>query len=118
MSDRHRHSIFGGLLVCRDPACAAYFSPRRGENPVARRALHLVAELVFPLVLFVGDDSAGADVGAFAAGLILESVPMEKYLQAEELSPDKMLHPLSAFLVPLFFVQMGLKIDFAELVSH
>jgi Kef-type K+ transport system membrane component KefB len=54
-------------------------------------------------------------VGAFAAGLILESVPMEKYLQAEELSPDKMLHPLSAFLVPLFFVQMGLKIDFASL---
>ena len=54
-------------------------------------------------------------VGAFAAGLILESVPMEKYLQAEELSPDKMLHPLSAFLVPLFFVQMGLKIDFGSL---
>jgi len=40
---------------------------------------------------------------------------MEKYLQAEELSPDKMLHPLSAFLVPLFFVQMGLKIDFGSL---
>lgn len=56
-------------------------------------------------------------VGAFAAGLILESVPMEKYLQAEELSPDRMLHPLSAFLVPLFFVQMGLKIDFASLFS-
>jgi Kef-type K+ transport system membrane component KefB len=54
-------------------------------------------------------------IGAFAAGLILESVPMEKYLQAEELSPEKMLHPLSAFLVPLFFVQMGLKIDFASL---
>ena len=54
-------------------------------------------------------------VGAFAAGLILESVPMQKYLQVEELSPDKMLHPLSAFLVPLFFVQMGLKIDFASL---
>jgi Kef-type K+ transport system membrane component KefB len=54
-------------------------------------------------------------VGAFAAGLILESVPMERYLQAEELSPDKMLHPLSAFLVPLFFVQMGLKIDLASL---
>jgi len=54
-------------------------------------------------------------VGAFAAGLVLESVPMEKYLQAEELSPDKMLHPLSVFLVPLFFVQMGLRIDLASL---
>ncbi len=54
-------------------------------------------------------------VGAFAAGLILERVPFDKILHAEELSPDKMLHPLSAFLVPLFFVQMGLKIDFASL---
>jgi Kef-type K+ transport system membrane component KefB len=55
-------------------------------------------------------------VGAFAAGLILERVPFDKILHAEELSPDKMLHPLSAFLVPLFFVQMGLKIDVASLI--
>ena len=56
-----------------------------------------------------------AIVGAFAAGLILERVPFDQILHAEELSPDKMLHPLSAFLVPLFFVQMGLKIDLASL---
>jgi Kef-type K+ transport system membrane component KefB len=55
-------------------------------------------------------------VGAFAAGLILESVPFDKYLKAGELAPEKMLHPLSAFLVPLFFVQMGLKIDLASLL--
>ena len=54
-------------------------------------------------------------MGAFAAGLILESVPFEKYLKPDELSLEKMLHPLSAFLVPLFFVQMGLKIDLASL---
>ncbi|HYT54390.1 MAG TPA: cation:proton antiporter [Verrucomicrobiae bacterium] len=54
-------------------------------------------------------------VGAFAAGLILESVPMEKYLQEKELPPNEMLHPLSTFLVPLFFIQMGLKIDLASL---
>lgn len=54
-------------------------------------------------------------VGAFAAGLILERVPFEKILHAEEMSPDKMLHPLSAFLVPLFFVQMGLKLDLVSL---
>ncbi len=56
-----------------------------------------------------------AIVGAFAAGLILERVSFDEILHAEELSPDKMLHPLSAFLVPLFFVQMGLKIDVASL---
>ena len=54
-------------------------------------------------------------VGAFAAGLILERVPFEEYLDEDELSPEAMLHPLSAFLVPLFFMQMGLKIDLNSL---
>jgi Kef-type K+ transport system membrane component KefB len=75
----------------------------------------LSLSLCFLLSYLSGAIGLAPIVGAFAAGLILESVPMEKYLQAEELSPDKMLHPLSAFLVPLFFVQMGLKIDFASL---
>ena len=54
-------------------------------------------------------------VGAFAAGLILERVPFEDYLHEDELSPEAMLHPLSSFFVPLFFMQMGLKIDLASL---
>ncbi len=54
-------------------------------------------------------------VGAFAAGLILERVPFEEYRHEDELSPEAMLHPLSAFFVPLFFMQMGLKIDLASL---
>lgn len=57
-----------------------------------------------------------AIVGAFAAGLILEGIPFEKYLREEERSLEDMLHPLSAFLVPLFFIQMGLKIDLSSLL--
>jgi len=41
-------------------------------------------------------------VGAFAAGLILESVPMEKYLQAEELSPIKCFIHYLRFLCHCF----------------
>ncbi len=55
-------------------------------------------------------------VGAFAAGLILEGVPFEESFHEEERSLEDLLHPLSAFLVPLFFIQMGLKIDLASLV--
>jgi Kef-type K+ transport system membrane component KefB len=55
-------------------------------------------------------------VGAFAAGLILEAVPFEKYLHEEERSLEHLLHPVSSFLVPLFFVQMGLKVDLASLL--
>jgi Kef-type K+ transport system membrane component KefB len=50
-------------------------------------------------------------VGAFAAGLILEGMPWEKYVSEGERSLEDLLHPVSAFLVPLFFVQMGIKMD-------
>ena len=53
-------------------------------------------------------------VGAFAAGLILEGVPFEELLGEDERSPEDMLHPLSSFLVPIFFLQMGVKIDLAS----
>jgi len=57
-----------------------------------------------------------AIVGAFAAGLILERVPFDEYLHEDELSPEHMLHPISSFLVPLFFLQMGIKIDLTSLL--
>jgi Kef-type K+ transport system membrane component KefB len=56
-----------------------------------------------------------AIVNAFAAGLILESVPFQDFLHEDERSPEDMLHPLSTFLVPLFFLHMGIKIDLASL---
>jgi Kef-type K+ transport system membrane component KefB len=55
-------------------------------------------------------------VGAFAAGLILEGIPLEEYLHEDEPSPEDMLHPLSAFLVPLFFLHMGIKMDLNSLI--
>jgi Kef-type K+ transport system membrane component KefB len=57
-----------------------------------------------------------AIVGAFAAGLILEGVPFQDFLHEDERSPEDMLHPLSTFLVPLFFLSMGIKIDLASLL--
>jgi Kef-type K+ transport system membrane component KefB len=56
-----------------------------------------------------------AIVGAFAAGLILEGVPFQELVHEGERSPEDMLHPLSTFLVPLFFLQMGIKIELASL---
>jgi Kef-type K+ transport system membrane component KefB len=56
-----------------------------------------------------------AIVGAFAAGLILEAVPFQEFLHEDERSPEEMLHPISAFLVPIFFLYMGIKIELASL---
>jgi len=50
-------------------------------------------------------------VGAFAAGLVLEETHFEKFLQRGERSLEDLLHPLSAFLVPVFFVLMGTHTD-------
>jgi Kef-type K+ transport system membrane component KefB len=58
-----------------------------------------------------------AIVGAFAAGLILEEVHYRDYVDRGEHGLEELIHPISQFLVPIFFVLMGMRTDltvFAE----
>lgn len=50
-------------------------------------------------------------VGAFAAGLILEDVHYRGFVDRGEHSLEELIRPISAFLVPVFFVLMGLRTD-------
>lgn len=50
-------------------------------------------------------------VGAFSAGLILESVHYRDFTDRGEHSLEELIHPISAFLVPVFFVVMGMRTD-------
>ncbi|HEX2570838.1 MAG TPA: cation:proton antiporter [Polyangia bacterium] len=50
-------------------------------------------------------------VGAFAAGLILEDVHYSHFVDRGEHGLEDLIHPLSAFLVPVFFVVMGMRTD-------
>jgi len=50
-------------------------------------------------------------VGAFAAGMILSDVNFRDIFVHEERSLDELLGPISAFLVPIFFVYMGMNVD-------
>lgn len=50
-------------------------------------------------------------VGAFAAGLILEDLHYRDFVSRGEHRLEELLHPISSFLVPVFFVLMGLKTD-------
>lgn len=52
-------------------------------------------------------------VGAFAAGLILEDVHYKDFLNRGEHTIEELLEPISTFLVPVFFVLMGIKVDLA-----
>jgi Kef-type K+ transport system membrane component KefB len=52
-----------------------------------------------------------AIVGAFAAGLILEDAHYRDFVGRGERSLEDLVHPISAFLVPIFFVLMGMRTD-------
>jgi Kef-type K+ transport system membrane component KefB len=47
-------------------------------------------------------------VGAFAAGLVLEEVHFRGF--REEVQIEQLIRPVSAFLVPIFFVTMGIQV--------
>ncbi|HOX43247.1 MAG TPA: cation:proton antiporter [Myxococcota bacterium] len=50
-------------------------------------------------------------VGAFAAGLILEEAHYRDYVDRGEHGLEELIHPISSFLVPVFFVLMGMRTD-------
>ncbi len=53
-------------------------------------------------------------VGAFAAGLILERTHYAELGAKENHNLEEALQPLTALLVPIFFVQMGIQVDLAS----
>ena len=52
-----------------------------------------------------------AIVGAYAAGLILEDVHFGHLVDREQSRLERLVHPLGTFLVPVFFVLMGMSVD-------
>jgi Kef-type K+ transport system membrane component KefB len=50
-------------------------------------------------------------VGAFAAGLVLEDVHFRDFTSRGERTLEDLVHPISGFLVPIFFVLMGMHTD-------
>lgn len=54
-------------------------------------------------------------VGAYAAGLILEDAHHHPFIERGERRLDELVQPLSTFLVPLFFVLTGMRVDLGAL---
>jgi Kef-type K+ transport system membrane component KefB len=50
-------------------------------------------------------------VGAYAAGLILEDVHFRGFADRGERQLEYLVQPISTFLVPVFFVIMGMRVD-------
>lgn len=58
-----------------------------------------------------------AIVGAFAAGLILEALHYRSFVEKGEHTLEELVHPLTSFLVPIFFVLMGMRTDLSTFAA-
>jgi Kef-type K+ transport system membrane component KefB len=56
-------------------------------------------------------------VGAFTAGLILEPSHSARFVARGEASLSERMEPISAWLVPIFFVLIGMRADFGALAQ-
>lgn len=65
----------------------------------------------FSLAYLAGEIGLAPIVGAFAAGLILDRVHFTKFRERGEHSIEELIAPISIFLVPIFFVRMGMLVD-------
>jgi len=73
----------------------------------------LTSGLVFCFLLAYLGTLAGLSpiVGAFAAGLVLETAHFEDFEESPDTSIESLLTPISTFLVPIFFVLTGVKVE-------
>jgi Kef-type K+ transport system membrane component KefB len=71
----------------------------------------------FLLSFLAGQAGLAPIVGAFAAGLILEPVHFQAFGERNIHYLEEAMKPLSGFLAPVFFVQMGAKVDLRVFAS-
>jgi Kef-type K+ transport system membrane component KefB len=65
----------------------------------------------FALAYLAGEAGLAPIVGAFAAGLILEDIYYQDFYDRGEHHVEELIEPIAIFLVPIFFVRMGMMVD-------
>ena len=108
------------LFIVGALALGRALAPRlfRFANRLHGKGVIFTSALVTCFVLAWTAEAVGLApiVGAFAAGLVLEGVPFAELLPEGDRLED-LLMPLSAVLVPLFFVHMGAQVKLEELAG-
>jgi Kef-type K+ transport system membrane component KefB len=103
------------LFLTGSLALGVYLSPRLFSlaSKLRARQVLLAVGLAFCFLLSWLANAIGLApiVGAFAAGLILEDVHYRNFTGRGEHSLEEVIAPISAFLVPVFFVLMGMRAD-------
>ncbi len=65
----------------------------------------------FLLAFIAGKVGLAPIVGAFAAGLILDQVHFRQFRERGEHTIEELITPIATFLVPVFFVRMGMMVE-------
>ena len=109
--------LIGAVIVGRWLSQSAFrlATRLRGEGVLLSVAL----VFCFGLAFLAGMAGLAPIVGAFAAGLVLDEVHFQELRtrQRETRTLHDLLQPIATFLVPVFFVLMGIRVDlgaFAE----
>ena len=105
----------GGFLVTA-VLLGGFLTPRlfRVAFRLRGSGLLIVSALVICFLFSYAASEAGLApiVGAFAAGLVLEPVHYQRLAGDQgDFQLEDLLAPVTAFLVPIFFVLMGLRVD-------
>ena len=105
--------LFGSL------ALGVYLSPRLFSlaSKLEAGGVLLAAGLAFCFMLawLAAKIGLAPIVGAFAAGLVLEDVHYRDFLDRGEHTLERLVEPIGAFLIPVFFVTMGARTDLSML---
>jgi Kef-type K+ transport system membrane component KefB len=103
------------LFLIGSIALGHFVMPRllRGAGRLETRGVLVTLAVSFCLFLAWVASKVGLApiVGAFAAGLVLDEVHFKPGRAQKERDLHELLQPVSAVLVPVFFVLMGLKVD-------
>jgi Kef-type K+ transport system membrane component KefB len=101
--------LFGALVL------GVKFSPRLFgvASRLRGRGVLLGTALIFCFIFSYLASAIGLApiVGAYAAGLILEEVHFRDFTSKGERQLEHLVQPIGSFLVPIFFVLMGMHVD-------
>jgi Kef-type K+ transport system membrane component KefB len=102
--------FLGGAILI-----GGWMSPRvfRLASRLRIRGMLLAVSLIILFAMSWLADAIGLAtiVGAFAAGLILDEVHYQDFLDRGDHTLEELIHPIGAFLVPVFFVWIGARVD-------
>jgi len=105
--------FLGGAVVV-----GGWLAPRmfRLASKLRIHGMLLATSLIFLFIISWTADKIGLAtiVGAFAAGLILDEVHFKDFLNRGDHTLEDLVNPLSTFLVPVFFVLMGVRVDLSS----